>query len=155
MPTKFPFFLLAVLILIGLITSVSAVQPVIVNKTYVLEPAGTTPFNIWAGSIIMGVILFLLSLGKFPHGEEGIVSIISWIPLGFAMFTSMAVDRITSTGYAADTSGTPILIEMHTVGSYYDIAIVLLVLLLVAFGNTYRIYANQAQGTGFSRGIEG
>jgi len=147
---NFTFFL-AVLILIGLIVSTSAApQTVIMNKTYVVEPSGTTPFNIWAAGIIIGIALILVSLLRFPDGEEGLVSVIAWFPLGFSLFTSFAVDRITSIGYATDPSGTPILIETHTVSNFWTVAILIMVLLAFALGNTYRIYAYQATRAGIS-----
>ena len=136
------FFL--ILILAGMVAAVSAAPvEVSINKTYVIEPAGTTPFNLWVGSILLGVFLVLLSFLKFRDGEEGLISVIAWIPIAFATFTSFAVDRITSTGYATDATGTPILIELHTVSSYPIIALVLLIMLVFAMGNTYRIAANQ------------
>ena len=135
---------LMALLAIGLIAVVTAApQTVITNKTYVLNPPGTTPFNIWAGAAIIGLLLLLVSFLKFPSGEEGLISIVAWIPIGFAMLTSFAVDRITSTGYSMDAAGTPILIEIHTVSNYSSIAIALLILLVFAIGNTYRIWITQ------------
>jgi hypothetical protein len=136
--------ILLALILVGLIAGASAApQTVIMNKTYVNEPPGTTPFNIWVGAIIVGIILMMFSFLKFQNGEEGLISIMAWIPIGYAAFTSFAVDRITSIGYSADALGTPILIEIHTIGDYGTIAILLIVLLVFAIGNTYRIWASQ------------
>lgn len=135
------------LLLVGLIVSAASATsvPIETNKTYVVEPTGTTPFNIWAGAILLGVALVIISFAKWPDGTEGLISIISWIPIGFAMYTSFAVDRITSTGYSAASDGTPILIEMHTVSSYATVAIFLFVFLIFAIGNTWRIYGNQAE----------
>ena len=131
------------LALAALVQSASAVA-VSINKTYVVEPSGTVPFIIWVGAIVVGIILVLISFLHFSDGEEGLVSIVSWFPIGFAFLTAFAVDRITSTGYSVAADGTPILIEMHTVSSYWYVAIPLLVFLIFAIGNTIRIYSNQA-----------
>ena len=144
------FSSVVVLLLAGLIGTVSAAPlSVIMNKTYVLDPGNTTPVSIWIAAIVLGFILIVISFIKFQDGEEGLISIIAWIPLGFALVTSFAVDRITSIGYATDAAGTPILIETHTVTSFWQVALILFIILAFAVGNTWRIYANQATRAGF------
>jgi len=133
-----------------LVASVSATTAVVnVSRVYILDQSGTTPFNIWAGAIILGLILLLISFLHFPAGEEAIVSILAWIPIGYAMVTSFAVDTVSGSagsgisGSGGTASFTPI--EIHTVHHYDVIAVVLFILLAFAIGNTYRIAANQRQ----------
>ena len=136
-------FFLSVVLSCLLISVVSAQANV--TKTYIIEPPGTTPFNLWGGAILLAVVLCIVSFIRFPKGEEGLVSILSWIPAGYAMFTSFAVDRITSTGYSVDASGVPVLLETHTVSSYPTIALLLMFFLAFLIGNTYRIYMYQVE----------
>jgi hypothetical protein len=120
-------------------------QVVYLNKTYVKNDSGAIPFNVWAGAIIAGLVLLILSFLKFPRGEEGLISIMAWFPIGIALFSSFAVERITSAGIAIDATGELIIIEQYTVTSYTTIALGLFVLLVFGFGNTYRIWAYQTK----------
>jgi len=101
----------------------------------------------WAGAIILGLILVLLSFmpGLYGSGEEGLVSIIAWIPIAFAFYTSFSVDRITSAGMGtiADSSNKFVLLEAHTVYHFDVVALCLLIFLAFAIGNTYRIWVSQ------------
>ena len=141
---------LLVLLLVALIVGTAAATPptVTVNKTYSLDSSNTTPFNVWAGSIIIGLLLLGFSLVKFPHGEEVLVSIAAWIPVAYAMFNSFTVDTVTSSvGSGVIVSGTPqfVMVETHTVHSYPIIAVILFVILMGAIGNTIRIVMNQME----------
>jgi hypothetical protein len=136
--------LLAVLIISGVSATATVAN---VSRVYVLDQSGTTPFNIWAGAIILGLILILLSFMHFHAGEEAIISILAWIPIGYAMVTSFAVDTVSGSagsgiaGSGGAASFTPI--EIHTIHHYDVIAVVLFIMLAFAIGNTYRIAVNQ------------
>jgi hypothetical protein len=108
------------------------------NVTYELDKSATTPFDIWAAAIIVGLVLFLFSLLALPNGAEDIVSVMAWIPLAFASWSSFAVDSIVSSGVTSQ-SGTYVLMEHHLVQTFPTIGLMLLVFLVVAIGNTYRI----------------
>ena len=115
------------------------------NTTYVLDESNATPFDLWAGAIIIGFILLALSCWHFPGGEEDLVSVIACIPFTFAMLTSFAVDRVTSygvTSMALAGEQEIILMENHTIYDWWPISIVLFIILLIAVANTYRIVTN-------------
>ena len=156
MPAKSPFFLvLLVLLLIPASASAAmnrtfdADDQVHLNITYVLDQSGATPFDVWAGAIIIGLALLVLSCWHFPGGEEDFISVLAWIPIGFAMFTSLAVDRVTSYGMtgmmvnATAPKGIILheyaLMENHTIYNWWPMGVILFVILVFAFANTYRI----------------
>jgi hypothetical protein len=114
----------------------------IINQTYVLDSSGTTPFTLWVGAAVLGFALLILSCWHFPGGEEDFISVLAWIPLGFAMFTSLAVDRVTSAGGATSATGGIIVTEVHTIYNWWPIGIILFVILVFAIANTYRIVHN-------------
>lgn len=116
-----------------------------VTTVVTLDQSHATPFVIWAAAIIVGLFLLLVSFGKFPHGEEALVSVMAWFPIGFAALTSFAVDRITSTAFTTDVYGNPVIVENHFIGQYPYIAAILVALLAAAIGNTWRIYQNQVR----------
>ena len=137
---------LALLIGLLLIVAVSATPATVnVTRVYTLDESGTTPFNVWAGAIILGLVLVIISFGHFPAGEEAIVSVLAWIPIGYAMVTSFAVDTVSGAGVGAGLMGSTDVtsIELHTIHHFDLIAVVLLILLAGAIGNTYRIAMNQ------------
>jgi hypothetical protein len=115
---------------------------VIVNQTFSLSDSQATPFLIWAAAGYLGIILLILSFFSFPNGEEGLLSILAWIPLAFTMFTSFSVDIVNGSGFTG-SSGVYVLLENHTIYSFRTIAILFFIMLVFAFGNTYRIWANQ------------
>ena len=108
------------------------------NITYELDKSATTPIDIWAAAIIVGLVLFLFSLLVLPNGAEDIVSVMAWIPIGFASWSSFAVSSIAASGVTSQ-SDTYVLMEHHIVYTFPTIGILLLIFLLVAIGNTYRI----------------
>ena len=139
--------IIPVAILIGFIlVGVTSAVPATVNTTrvYILDESGTTPFNVWAGAILLGLALIIISFVHFPHGEEGLISIMAWIPIAFSMFTSFAVETVSGTGVGAGLAGSTDItsVEVHTVHHFDVPAILLLIMLAFAIGNTYRIYAN-------------
>ena len=115
---------------------------VVINQTYTISNNPSTPFIIWAASAYLGILLLILSFFQFPKGEEGLISILAWIPIAFTMFTSFAVDVVNSSGVVGG-SGTYALIENHTIYSFNTIAILFMVILAFAIGNTYRIWVDQ------------
>jgi hypothetical protein len=136
--------LIAFLVAVAQVHAVSAQNLTVnVTKVYVLDQSGTTPFNIWAGAIILGAALLIISLLHFPGGEEDFVSVLAWIPIAYAMFASFAVDMATGAGVGVAAAGTEATsLEVHTIYSFWPIAIVLFVVLIFAFVNTYRIVTN-------------
>jgi len=118
------------------------------NKSFVIPTDGSTPFDIWILSITAGVLLVLLSLmsGLFQNGEEGLVSILAWIPISYAIFTSFSVDMLNGVGVSGQYHTTIyeyVMMESHTVYHFDVISVCLYILLAFAIGNTYRIWVSQ------------
>jgi hypothetical protein len=141
-----PIFLslILVLVLTIVISPVAAVPPVNVTRIYTIDESGATPYSFWIGCILAGIALLVISFIHFPAGEEGLVSIIAWIPIGFAMYAAFAVDMVTGSGAGAAISGSSnyVAIEAHSIHSFPTVAIALFILLLGAIGNTIRIAGN-------------
>ena len=131
--------------LIGVILVGTVSADINTTNVYVLDESGTIPFSVWAGAIILGLVLIIISFVHFPAGEEGLVSILAWIPIGFAMFTSFSVDMVAGAGVGAGLAGTTDVttVVVHNIHHFDTIAVALMVLLAFAIGNTYRIAANQ------------
>jgi hypothetical protein len=145
------FFALVLLAFIIIVPTVSAAnvthqmpasQNLTVNKTFTLDSGGSTPALMWLGAIALGIILVLLSFFPFPGGEEGLISIGAWIPIAYAMYTAMKVDVITNAGTVISSAGVT-QVESHTIYQFNTEAMLLLVLLAAAIGNTYRIWVSQ------------
>jgi hypothetical protein len=145
------YLLYAIILLSVITTSVSGAamnktfQPtdiVVINQTYTISNNPATPFIVWAAAGYLGILLLILSFFSFSKGEEGLISILAWIPLGFAMFTSFAVDVVNGSGVVGG-GGTYALIENHTIYAFNTIAILYFVLLAFAIANTYRIWMDQ------------
>jgi hypothetical protein len=145
------FFVLVLLAFIVIVPTVSAAnvthqlptsQDLTVNKTFTLNTGGSTPAVMWFGAILIGIILVILSFLPFPNGEEGLLSIAAWIPIAYAMYTAMKVDVITNAGTVVSAAGVT-QVESHTIYQFNTEAIILLVLLAAAIGNTYRIWVSQ------------
>lgn len=117
-------------------------QDLTVNKTYSLSTGGSTPAVMWFGAILIGLFLILISFVPFPNGEEGLVSIMAWIPIAYAMYTSLKVDVITNAGTVVSTAGVT-QVESHTIYQFSNEAVILLILFAAAIGNTYRIWVSQ------------
>jgi len=117
-------------------------QNLSVNKTFTLDGGGTTPVTLWLGGIVLGILLILLSFVHFDGGEEGLVSIMAWVPLAFSMYTSNNVDAITNAGLAASASGI-VQVESHTIYQFNTISILCMIMLAFAIVNTYRIWVSQ------------
>jgi len=128
-----------------------ASQNLTVNKTFTLDGGGTTPVTLWLGGIVLGILLILLSFVHFDGGEEGLVSIMAWIPLAFAMYTSNSVDAITNAGLAASASGIT-QVESHTIYQFNTISILCMIMLAFAIANTYRIWVSQKKLKELSEG---
>ena len=128
-----------------------ASQNLTVNKTFTLDGGGTTPVTLWLGGIVLGIVLILLSFVHFDGGEEGLVSIMAWIPLAFSMYTSNSVDAITNAGLAASASGIT-QVESHTIYQFNTISILCMIMLAFAIANTYRIWVSQKKLKELSEG---
>lgn len=126
-------------------------QNLTVNKTFTLDGGGTTPVTLWLGAIILGIVLIVLSFHQFGNGEEGLVSIMAWIPWAFAMYTSMAVDVITNAGTVASAAGIT-QVESHTIYQFNLIAMLCLIGLAGAIANTWRIWVSQKKMKELSEG---
>jgi hypothetical protein len=130
-------------------TTLDPADDVYINKTYTLSSDNSTPFTMWVGAIALGIFLILLSFmsSLFPNGEEGLVSIIAWIPIAYALVSSFAVDKITSAGLGSVSGASDkfVLLESHTVYHFDVVAVCLFILLAFAVGNTYRIWVSQTR----------
>jgi hypothetical protein len=145
LPNPIFLFLISVLLLTVLISPVAAVTPSVnVTRVYTVDESGATPYSFWIGCILAGLALLIISFVHFPAGEEGLVSVIAWIPIGFAMYAAFAVDMVTGSGAGAAISGASnyVAIEAHSVHSFPAVAVALFILLLGAIGNTIRIAGN-------------
>ena len=112
------------------------------NKTYTLNTDSGTPVMLWIGAIVLGIVLMILSCIHFENGEEGLISIAAWLPIAFALYTSYTVDVITNAGTVASSAGIT-QVESHTIYQFSTIAIILMIVLAAAIGNTYRIWVSQ------------
>jgi hypothetical protein len=137
------------LLIFCIVQGVSAADPthelsqnLTVNKTFTLDGGGTTPVTLWVGAIVLGILLVLISFAHFDNGEEGLVSIMAWIPLAYAMLSASTVDVITNAGTVASSSGIT-QVESHTIYQFNLISIILLLALCGSIGNTYRIWVSQ------------
>lgn len=153
---RYILLLLILTILVGQMVSAANIsqemsQNLTVNKTFTLDGGGTTPVTLWLGAIILGIVLIILSFHQFGNGEEGLVSIMAWIPWAFAMYTSMAVDVITNAGTVSSTSGVT-MVESHTIYQFNLIAMLCLIGLAGAIGNTWRIWVSQKKMKELSEG---
>jgi hypothetical protein len=145
--------LILLLLVVSLVTTATATMTttfaptdtVIVNTTYILNTATGTPYDIWIYSIVAAIVLVLVSLIKFPHGEEGIVSVMAWFPSAFALFAAFNIDKITASGImqVSDVAATYMMVERHTLYHFDLIAYsCLLPLLICTLLNTARIWLN-------------
>ena len=90
-------------------------------------------------------MLIVLSFTQFPEGGEGLISILAWFPIAFAMYNSFSVDVIAGYGATSILSGstqTFALMVGHTIYHFDVAAAGLFLLLLFALGNTVRIWLN-------------
>ncbi len=73
---------------------------------------GTTPWDLWMGSGLLGVGLLLLALGLtmrsgvgIPELERGVIMcLLSVLPLGFCAFASFGIDRIVGSGVTSQSA---------------------------------------------------
>jgi hypothetical protein len=141
-PNLIFLFLISLLVFMAVISPAAATSPPVnVTRIYTIDESGATPYSFWIGCILAGIALLVISFIHFPAGEEGLVSIIAWIPIGFAMYAAFAVDMVTGSGAGAAISGSSnyVAIEAHSIHSFPTVAIALFILLLGAIGNTIRI----------------
>ena len=141
---------LSLLAIASMVASVSAQMSanfspsdhVVVNTTYLISNSPGLPYEIWILSIVATILLVLISFVSFPHGEEGLASIMAWFTSGLAFTSAFNVDHITSYGVVASNLSY-ILIEKHTIYHFDMIAYVcLLPMLIFTVANSIRIWLN-------------
>jgi hypothetical protein len=68
-----------------------------------LDPGKSTDWTIWILAGVFGFFLFILSLLPSSTSSEiemnTILSVMSWIPIGFCAYASFNISRVTSTGF--------------------------------------------------------
>jgi hypothetical protein len=144
-------FILVLLAAILLVTSVSATMTttfnsstdVIVNSTSIISDAKGVPYDMWICSILITLLFSVLSFIQFKHGEEGLISLITWFTSGFALFSAFNIDKITGSGLVVTSTGAVIFMEKHTLYHFDLIALsCLLPMFVCCLLNTGRIYLN-------------
>ena len=115
---------------------------VLYNVTSKLYDLGATPIEIWLLAAAAGIGLFLLSLRPSETGDSNahniVISIMSWIPIGFTALTSFAVDRLTAVVATSDDAA---LIESHMVYSFDLAGYIFGIFLIISVVNTLRLIA--------------
>ena len=152
-------FLITILLIISpvmgatLSNVLNPTDTLIVNSTTRLSNETAIPFSMWIGAIILGLVLVVISFMSvlFKDGEEGLVSIFAWIPIAYALYSSFAVDVKSSTGMVG-SGGDYVILESHTIYHFDVVALCLLILLVFAIGNTYRIWVSQKRLRELSEG---
>lgn len=150
-------FLLSILLLI-LIPSVSA-------SVFAPDPTGvdvfyntstqmassvvpnTTPWEVWVASGLVGLVLFLYSIRPSKSIEDLemsiLVSVMSWISIGYCAYSSFAIDRIEGYGVTSvivNNTSSSMYMANHLIYSQPTIGILMLVLFFVSVGYTiYRV----------------
>ena len=122
------------------------------NQTYTLDKNETTPWEVWGGCIILAVILFLCSRSVWFPGAEDIISVLAWIPAGYAAYASFAVDRVMAYGAVTHPIFTQIeswpkqaqiysvsLLEHHTIYHFDPIGVIMVIFLIICIANTFII----------------
>jgi hypothetical protein len=114
-----------------------------VNRTTTIDTGQGVPSILWVGAIGLGFVLLILSIIIHTEdGGEGIISIMAWLPFALAMYWSLRVDVITNAGVVATSTGTQML-ESHTIYQLNLVAMLLMIMLALSIGNTYRLWVSQ------------
>ena len=151
------------LILIGflLVPVVSAANPnytstfnttgsvVVVNQSYHIYDQNATAYPEWLFEVVLGLVLFFASLYASTKPEmseiDGILSVMSMLPMFVAAFTATSIDYVTGYGVTSTLIGTVqyyVLLENHTIYHYDITGIVLWIFSMIATLNTIRIVVN-------------
>ena len=138
---QFGKYLLLLVILVAGIGIVSAQVPVTnYSVSTHIDETNATPIEIWAISILLGIGLFLMSLSICNTSGEcernAVISVLAWVPIGYAAYTSFVVDRYMGILMTDDLTTA---VEMHTIYHFDVIGILMVAFLLAGFINTYRI----------------
>ena len=142
---------LALFLILALVSSVHAAMTenftsadtIIVNSTSLISNAPGVPYEMWLMSIVISIVLILISFFTFAHGEEGLISIMSWFTSAFALLSAFNVDRVIGSQMIQNAAGAYVFMEKHTLYHFDTIALTcLLPMLILALLNTGRIYIN-------------
>ena len=116
----------------------------IYNQSRVIDNSGSTPWEMWAASGLIGLVLFLLSLRPRTSPMElevdAIIAGISVIPIIFCGWASFNVDRIVGYG-VTNQLGEYVYMENHIIYNLPVIGIIMFILAGVAVFNIFRILA--------------
>jgi hypothetical protein len=120
---------------------------VVVNTTYINSQGLATPLPVAAGVAILGIILLILSIIYKPENGADIMSILSVPPLLISAWQFMSIDVVTAFGVTSQPMSSQIyketlkfaLMENHTIYSLYPVSILLVILLVIAILNVYRV----------------
>lgn len=120
----------------------------------------TTPWELFIGSLILGIVLFLYSIRQTSTLQDLeasiIIAVMSIVSIGYCCYASLSIDRITGYGVAATafpmTNTTEyVYMENHLTYSEPVISILMLVFFFVAIGYTiYRVARHPAFVSGGS-----
>jgi hypothetical protein len=125
------------------------------NQSSTLDNSGSTPWEMWWASGLIGLVLFLLSLRPRTSAMElevdAIIGSISIVPILFCGWASFNIDRITGYGVTGlseleTASGITISHEFvmminHTIYNFPVIGILMFIFAGVAVFNVIRILA--------------
>lgn len=127
------------------------------NQSYTLDPGTSTPWDLWFTAGIIGLVLFGISVAwsmsmSTPYIESAaIMSVVSWVPIGYCAYASFSIDRIAGygvTGLIESQSANGqinvheyVIMVTHILYQYPTIGVLMFVFLVVAILNTVRIIA--------------
>lgn len=114
----------------------------IANTTMKYGKEECTPKDFFEIIAIAGVLLLLGSIILPPKYGNDIIGILSMPLLGFAMWQSLSLCRITSYGMAplSGANGTFVMLENWTVYGEWELTIILLSFWVISIVNLYRLY---------------
>ena len=145
--------LLALFLITILITTVSAqnwtpsfdtTDKAIYNQSSSIDNSGSTPWEMFLASGLIGLGLFLFSVRPRASAMElevdAIIGTISTVPIGFCAWAAWNVDRITGSGVTSQ-NGIYVMMVNHTLYSFPIIGILMAVFCVIAIANVFRILA--------------
>ena len=142
-PPKYRFILILFLLFLTIVPCVSGAPTNPAIQDTHLDATNATPMSIWAATALIGLVLFLWTLKARMLASEleadAIISILAWIPLGYTVPTSFAVDRLVGVFAVRGSTGVYTMMEDHIVYSFPIIGIVYGILTFAAVLNTMRI----------------
>jgi hypothetical protein len=128
------------------------VIPAIVSaETSSMSTVDGTDWTLWILSGIIGLFLFLMSLNvptSQPEAEiDAILSIMSWIPIGFCMWGSFNLDRMVSPGVV-------IIYSLPFIGIMMGCFLGLSVFNTLRIISLFKIFRQQAQEAAVAKQME-